>query len=432
MTSQDRRTGAIKKRKLRLPGSVSDEALQAIAEKHTSFYHRKNRTADINCLLQMAKKSPVILTTLNITSLLISHLVGNYKNDTYPEYQDHIRQTFKQLSNYQPDNKLPPGIGNPTSIDRLFRQVFFSVAVNGNYLAEIAYQLDSDRLARLARIQPWDLREVSYKVDEDKCELYAEHAGDTENKLYLSPGQCLHMVGLPDLDVGNPDGHSLLETAFDHDKLLKISEDGQCAALHRSIVPLLVGKTDVGKEYQIDEDTTITAGENMLEQMASLNSGGVSVLNKYWDADQGEYVEDEIDTLPLPIDYDGIIAVTEHAERNVALALHFPLSLIVPSSSTGSGDSNLAKTQRELYMLYVLSTASMIAESVIEHVIQPELFFNFGAIDDYGYFEMPTLQEAIGLDDVPSMINALVGALNQDGLDDEIVAKLREGLNSVI
>ena len=196
---------------------------------------------------------------------------------------------------------------------------------------------------------------------------------------HLDPRQVIHYVHQQ--RFGNPYGQSRLKRAYApwFLKTNLLTSWGQ--AVERHGAPLTIGKTTNLSQEMEDEDGVVTTrGEYMVERLRELISGACVAI------EEGEEISFQGLGRAVGEDFEN---AQNHLNKMILRSLLLP-SLVFDNTDTGS--YSLGDKHYDVFIMSLDYLLLEVTEALLEQLVRPLLWWNFGWDGDLGEFTRPPLQ----------------------------------------
>ena len=196
---------------------------------------------------------------------------------------------------------------------------------------------------------------------------------------HLDPRQVVHYVHQQ--QFGNPYGQSRLKRAYAPWFLKTNLLPAWGQAMERYAAPLTVGKTtNIGQEMEDDEGVITTRGQYMVDRLKELISGACVAI------EEGEEISFQGLTTPVGENHE---AAQNHLNKMILRSLLLP-SLVFDNTDTGS--YSLGEKHYDIYIMGLDYLLLEVTEALLEQLVRPLLWWNFGWDGELGEFTRPPLQ----------------------------------------
>ncbi len=196
---------------------------------------------------------------------------------------------------------------------------------------------------------------------------------------HLDPRQVVHYVHQQ--RFGNPYGQSRLKRAYAPWFLKTNLLPAWGQAMERYAAPLTVGKTtNIGQEMEDDEGVITTRGQYMVDRLKELISGACVAI------EEGEEISFQGLTTPVGENHE---AAQNHLNKMILRSLLLP-SLVFDNTDTGS--YSLGEKHYDVYIMGLDYLLLEVTEALLEQLVRPLLWWNFGWDGELGEFARPPLQ----------------------------------------
>lgn len=265
----------------------------------------------------------------------------------------------------------------------------------GFSLIEKWYKIEG-RKAAIAGLKWVDPRYVKFSLNKDNELVVTFRKG----LLKIEIKDYILLKNQPYFNPGNsPYGVASLERVLPYWEQNRLVMMAMAIAAQRQATPLLVGKTSGGTEQ---------AARDLLAQLETARNSGALVIDAL----------DEIQAIAQQTDGALFVSMLRIIRQGILMTFLIP-ETVLGQGESGSGDSNLNKGHSAILRMAARAQTETVQEEVIETWLRPVLEFNYGNLEDWGSF-------AIGRDEpenVPNLINALVGAVEKGVGDAERTAE---------
>jgi hypothetical protein len=230
------------------------------------------------------------------------------------------------------------------------------------------------------------------------------------DELYIPYERVLHVVHNAEFAMGNPYGVSDLKAARAAYQAWLIVVAEMLVAGKRNATPLLVGYVDPTTP---DMPVLGSNGEPVLG--ADGKPKLISAAKQLADALSGvdnktaltTSLRNKVEAIGRAEGYQIYFEALRYLHKLMYLALCFPETALEVNAGSG-GDSNLAKQQLALMRTNYESLMSQIKDQLIDQLMRPLIYLNFGVQESYGFFDTPQQHE----EDRVLLVESLLSSAN--------------------
>lgn len=325
-------------------------------------------TEDVALYLEMLQSNCILGSMLEIETLLAYKELGEYHHEN-EEIQTFVRRNFEQMKG---------------SLGHSFAEMYECTKGLGYNCSEIATaQVEGQwTLDTLLAINP-----TLYKFQGKAGEI-TELLYKGKNEVTIPYDRVIHTVSGLGLSFSNPYGIATCKRALAPWRAWKIFNAQMLIAGQRNATPITVGYADSNDRVAIldstgrpivdratGETSTIAAPQELANQLVKLENNSVITTD----------LKNKIEALNVQTDGSFFFSAIAICEEMMMKAFTFP-NTVLSTAKNGSGDSNLNEGHRTVWRLSIQGLVSQISEAMLEQLIRPLIFWNFGEQEDYGEF----------------------------------------------
>lgn len=366
-----------------------------------------NDTESVELYLEMLKGNCVLGSLLEIETLLAYKELGEYHHEN-EAIQDFIRGNFEQMKG---------------SLGHSFAEMYQCTKGLGYNSSEIATaQVEGEWvLDSLLAINP-TLYQFQGKLGEVTELIY-----NGEEEIIIPYDRVIHTVSGLGLSFSNPYGIATCKRALAPWRAWKIFNAQMLIAGQRNATPITVGYADSNDRVAIlditgqpivntatGEISTIPAPQALANQLVQLENNAVVTTD----------LKNKIEALNVQTNGAFFFEAIALCEEMMLKAFNVP-NTVLSTASNGTGDSNLNEGHREVWMMSIRGLVSQISEAILEQLVRPLIFWNFGEQEDYGEFRKNVDEEGDRLE-LLSAIGQIMGGQALSQADIEWQNRLRE------
>ena len=362
----------------------------------------------ITDLVKALENDPVSYACAQLKSARISNLIGNYHNKN-KEHEEFIQYNLSNM------DEIIQTIGGRHG----------SACPLGYSLSEVIFKTEY-----IGRKKRWVLKGFNF-LDPSHCHFRVQYGQPVDIKyrdghrdVYIPYWKVIHVVNSLNTSFsarslyGSPE----MSRAYPYIKLKQMIFGQLAVAAKNRAGGILVGKADSSQKVIDEKDpnqqATMSALQSLARQLAQVENNNIFVTDK----------QNEISTLQLPAGEQFWNFAKELVDEQIMRAFMIP-QMIWSEGSGALGVGSLSNTQLSILDSSLLMVVQLIRDQLIEKVIRPLIYFNFGKQADYGQFEFkPDTDPAQESLMTQTLMSALSSGLIQQ-TDYQAVNKLRERLN---
>ena len=367
----------------------------------------------VDLYLEAVKTCPVLGSIIDVKNLIALQVLGEYTHPD-PDIEDFIRGNFRNIDG---------------SFQWSFAEMFFAEAMGFSFL-EIEWG-KKDGLWQLFSLRGVDPRYYQFLGSQGRTVGIRYQSQKGQIDIPIEKG--IHIVNKRYLTFGDPYGVATLKQAIAAWRAWKILMGQMLVAGQRQATGVIVGYAPSGDQvYKYDENGDIVTDSNgdpvtqpapfaLNEQLQGLENGSVISTD----------LQNRIELLNQQTDGQFFLQAIDLCERLMMLAFAFPNTLISTgnnsgrSGTAGSGDSNLNSGHRALIEITIKSMVGQISEEILEKIVRPLIFWNFGEQENYGEFKPKEVDSGDKLGLIQSLINAVQTGFFS-AADEDVINKGRE------
>lgn len=337
--------------------------------------------------LDMAETSPLIGSALQVITLLAVARLGTYSHPD-PDPEAFIRKNFEQMNG---------------SLALSFEELMSCFAL-GSAVAQWGVE-PRDGATMLIDIQILHPALYTFEGRYGKIENIVFRSGDgADVKIPYDgeDGRIVHVVNGRHLAFRKPRGIPALKRCLAAWKAWKIVIGEMLVAAQRQATPIVVGYSDSGATIPMLDAT----GQPLLDADGNqvLIPVPTALLNQLESLDNRSVIstdmKNKIETLEQQTSGTFFFEALRLLGQLQLIGLIFPETIL---TATGTGDSNLNTGQRTTLGLVVESLVDQIKEVILNGPVRWLLFWNYGAVDNFGSFPSPEADNT----DAIALLNAL-------------------------
>lgn len=386
-------------------GAISSK----VAELTLSIINQLNNPAKykMSDLVSALENDPVSYACAQLKSARISQLIGKYHNKN----KEHEKFVNYNLANM--DETLQTVGGRHGSACPL-----------GYALSEVIFKTE-----RYKGRKVWVLKGFNF-LNPANCHFRVKKGQpidikyrDGHRDVYIPYWKVLHVVNSLNTSFsarslyGSPE----MSRAYPYIKLKQMIFGQLAVAAKNRAGGILVGKADSSQKVIDEKDPnqvkTISALQALARQLAQVENNNIIVTDK----------QNELSSMQLPAGEQFWNFAKDLVDEQIMRSFQIP-QMIWSEGSGALGVGSLSNTQLSILDSSLLMVVQLIRDQLVEKVIRPLIYFNFGKQDDYGEFEFkPDTDPANEAMLTQSLMSALSSGLIQQ-TDYQAVNKLRERL----
>ena len=374
-------------------------AVEAAASELLEEVERED-TNPIEDYLTMLLTCPPAAAAQQTVTLLGLSCIGEYLHPD-DDIQSAIRHNFAEMRGSW-----------SVSLAELFAAIPLGWATS-----EIEWAKNSDAwsLASLAAIHP-------------KSHTFRGQKGQLVDVFYRSPDEdevpipyekVIHIINRRDLAFGNPYGLASCKLASNVWKAWKVVMAELIVAGKRQATPLMVGQADSGTTVPLldangnplkDRDgnpITVPATQKLLEQLENIDNRSVLATD----------IKNKIQAINHTTDGRFLMELIKFLQRLLLLSFLVPETAFEVGQG-GLGNAGLAQAHLGLLGQSVGQIANQIKEELIEKIVRPLIYWNYGEQESYGSFAEPERGES----DRVALLQAISMAALNGGFNDADLA----------
>jgi hypothetical protein len=329
----------------------------------------------VEVYLEMLKTNCVLGTVLELETLMAFSELGEYHHEN-EAIQDFVRRNFEQMKG---------------SLGHSFAEIYQCTKGLGYNCSEMAIaQLEGEWvLDSLLAINP-----TLYVFRGQKGEI-TELLYNGADEVVIPYDRVIHTISGLGLSFSNPYGIAACRRALAPWRAWKIFNTQMLIAGQRNATPITVGYADSNdriavldatgqpiRNSQTGETTTIAAPQELANQLIKLENNSVITTD----------LKNRIEALNVQTDGHFFLQAIALCEEMMLKAFAVP-NTVLSTASNGTGDSNLNEGHRAIWTLSIGGLVAQIKEAMLEQLIRPLIFWNFGDQEDYGDFKKDVNEE---------------------------------------
>jgi len=319
----------------------------------------------ITDLVKILENDPVVYACSQLKSARISTLLGSYKNKN-KEHQDFIQYNFENMEDTLPT--LAGKLGSSCPLGFSNAEINFKVEkfkFNSKWVLNSFNFLDPTHVTfRIQKGEPVDLKYQNGHQD-----------------VFIPLWKVIHVVNSLNTCFGAKSlyGSPELARAYPYVKLKQLIFGELAIATKNRAGGILFGQADSSTQVLDPDDTsrqaTISAVQSLARQLAQLENSNVLVTDKM----------NNVSSLPLPAGEQFWNFAKSLVDEQIMRSLMIP-EMIWNEGSGALGVGSLSNTQLSILDSSLLMVVQLIRDQLIEKVVRPLIYYNFGKADDYGEF----------------------------------------------
>lgn len=358
-------------------------------------------------LIKILENDPVVYACSQLKSARISTLLGKYKNPN-KEHESFINYNLENMESTLPT--LAGKLGSSCALGFSTAEIIFKTEkfkTNKKWILEGFNFLDPTKVTfRIHKGNPLDIR---YK--------------DGHQEVYIPLWKSIHVVNSLNTCFGSKSlyGSPELSRAYPYVKLKQLIFGELAVAAKTRAGGILLGRADSSTQVLDPEDPskqkTISAVQSLARQLAQIENSNVLVTDKM----------NDVTSLPLPAGEQFWNFAKQLVDEQIMRSLMIP-QMIWSEGSGALGVGSLSNTQLSILDSSLLMVVQLIRDQLIEKVIRPLIYYNFGKSDNYGKFEFISENDPAQENMVTQgLMSALSSGLIQN-TDYEAINSLRDRL----
>lgn len=285
------------------------------------------------------------------------------------------------------------------------------------------------RTEKFKKSKKWVLQGFNF-LDPTKVKFRVHKGNPTDIKykdghkdVYIPMWKIIHVVNSLNTSFSSRSlyGSPEVARAYPYVKLKQLIFGELAVAAKTRASGILLGRADSATQILDPDDPnkqkTISAVQSLARQLAQVENSNVLVTDKL----------NDVSSLQLPAGEQFWNFAKQLVDEQIMRSLMIP-QMIWSEGSGALGVGSLSNTQLSILDSSLLMVSQMVRDQLLEKVIRPLIYFNFGKSDNYGRFEYSPdsdpQQEAMI---TQGLMSALSSGLIQN-TDYEAVNSLRERL----
>jgi len=293
---------------------------------------------------EMLKTWPAVKAALTPKASMVLSRLGNYRHPS-PRVQAYVQSQL---------NRQSGGWGHALT------SIYYQYDSFGYALAQRV--ADKDGYRGLYLLDPTEVEFKGYERSVNKIE-YLDREYDLNTFLHLTQGSILNT----DPYGGGGFGASLIASF----RAFKLVSNLMLVSARVNATPLLHLAGMLGRAISVKgsdgKTRTITEGEALQQAVAKVQSSGYLLTSQ----------DTSANVLETGAKADFFLSILSYLNNQAISAIGWPTTMVYPS---GSGDSNLAKTQLEILQQATDQIATQIANGILEQLVVPLLQIRYGGI----------------------------------------------------
>lgn len=394
-----------------LAGMMSSRIAKLTNEFVTDLYREDKET--LQEYIDMLEKDPVARACCDLKALRLQSAIGDYEHEN-KQYQEWIRKNFENIEGSfrgvvgQLGSAMPLGFAVAEII---------CAPIRGEW--------------RLKELNVLDPRRVTFagKVGQITHVVYLNNKGE---KIHIPYYKCIHIVNglVTNFDSRRAYGSAESKRAMNYYKLKQIVLTEMSVAAKNNATGIIVGKVKGSESVQLvdargnamtgldGKPTYIPATQALSYQLQNIENSSIVVTDK------------ENDIFPLKIDSGESFWTNalQYIDGKTMLSYGVP-QLVFNEGSSAFGNSSLSQGHRSILDSNIESLILQIRDQLIEKVVRPLLWHNYGEKNSFGSFAYQQSSDpAVANARVSTLISAIASQIFSS-TDPDIVNKLREDLD---